>query len=61
MKDKYIVELYDDEGKLQSSSIYKSYKQISKDLGEAYHDCRAIHLIGNGSMKKKFVHPTLKR
>ena len=61
MKNKYILELYNEKDELESSEICKTYREISIKTNEAYHDCRAIHLMGNGSMKKKFIHPTLKK
>ena len=50
MKDRFIVELYDEDEVLQSSTIYKTYRDIAKGTGEAYYECRNIHLIGNGTI-----------
>ena len=59
MKVKYILELYDNDGELISSDKYKTYREIAQITNEEYHNCRAIHMIGNGTSKKKFLHPTL--
>jgi hypothetical protein len=62
MKVKFILELYDTNDMLISSTECKSYREIVKLSKEEYHDCRAIHLLGNGTMKpKKYLHPNLKR
>jgi hypothetical protein len=59
MKDKFILELYNNDI-LISREKMKSYRQIEEKTGIAYHNCRSINLICTGKMIKKFVHPTLK-
>ena len=61
MRDRFIVNMYDENEELKSSIVCKSYRQIAKETGEEYHVCRNIHLIGNGTIVKKFVHPMMKK
>ena len=61
MKVKYILETYDENHNLITSEQHKTYIDIALATGEDYHNCRLIHLIGNGSIKRKFLHPVLKR
>lgn len=60
MKDKFIVEYCEKDGSL-SINAYKTYREIVKATGEEYMDVRKIHLMCNGSIVKKFLHPRLKK
>lgn len=59
MKDKFILEIYDDDENLLSSEKMKSYRDIQEKTGIEYHNCRTINYICSGKMVKKFTHPTL--
>lgn len=59
MKLKFILEIYDNEGKLLSSEKVPSYRAIEKKTGIQYHNCRSINHICTGKLKKKFTHSTL--
>jgi hypothetical protein len=61
MKDKFILEIYDDENNLITSTVYKSYRQIAAKTGLAYHNCRTIHSICTGETEPKYLHKTLKK
>lgn len=60
MKNKYIVEYIEKDG-LISIGIYKTYRAIAKATDEDYTDVRTIHLMCTGVIKKKFLHPRLKK
>lgn len=60
MKDKFIVEYCENDG-TTSINVYKTYREIVKATGEEYMDIRKIHLMCNGSIVKKFLHPRLKK
>ena len=61
MKDKFILEIYDDENNLITSNVYKSYRAIGLKTGIDYHNCRTIHSICIGDVTPKYLHKTLKR
>ena len=61
MKDKFILEIYDDEDNLITSTVYKSYKDICEKTNIEYHNCRTIHSICMGDVQPKYVHKTLKQ
>jgi hypothetical protein len=61
MKNKFILEIYDDENNLITTTVYKSYRAIGLKTGIAYHNCRTIHSICMGDVKLKYLHKTLKR
>jgi hypothetical protein len=61
MKDKFILEIYDDENNLITTTVYKSYRAIGLKTGIDYHNCRTIHSICMGDVKPKYLHKTLKR
>ena len=61
MKDKFIVVYRKHNEADMSTNIYKSYREIAKETGEEYSDIRTIHMMGNGSMIKKFLHSRLKK
>ena len=60
MKDKFIVEYCEENGSI-SVNVYKTYREIVMATGEEYMDVRKIHLMCNGTIIKKFLHPRLKK
>jgi hypothetical protein len=61
MKDKFVVEYRKENDVVYSHYICKSYREIVKVTGESYTDIRAIHMMGNGTMTKKFLHTKLRK
>jgi hypothetical protein len=61
MKDKFIVVYRKENDVAVSHNIYKSYREIVLATGEDYSDVRTIHMMGNGTMIKKFLHTRLKK
>lgn len=61
MRDKYILEIYDDENNLVTSTIYKSFREIGKKTGIEYHNCRTIYSMSMDDVSPKYLHKTLKR
>jgi len=61
MKDKFVVEHRKENGVAMSYYTCKSYRDIVKVTGESYTDVRAIHMMGNGTMTKKFLHANLRK
>ena len=61
MKDKFVVEYRKENGVAMSYHMCKSYRDIAKVTGESYTDIRAIHMMGNGTMIKKFLHTNLRK
>lgn len=59
MRDKFIVEIYDNNENLLKTTHYKSYKAIVDDLHIPYHTVRAINYMVEGRMTKKYMHPNL--
>ena len=60
MKEKFILEIYNENDELQSTTKCKSYVAIGTLTNIDYHNCRKIHLICIGKNKPKFLHPVLK-
>jgi len=61
MRDKFILEIYDDENKLVTSTVYKSYRDIALKTGIDYHNVRTIHSICNKDIDPLYLHKTLKK
>jgi len=61
MKDKFLLELYDDEGIIISTSVFKSYRAIALKTGIDYHNVRTIHQINIKEIDPIYLHKTLKR
>jgi hypothetical protein len=61
MKDKFVVEIYDENEELLTSTVYKSFKQISAETEIDYHNCRTIYSHTIGETTPKYVHRTLKK
>lgn len=61
MRDKFILEIYDDDGELVTSNVYKSFRQIQNKTGIEYHNCRTIYSICSNDVQPKFLHKTLQK
>ena len=59
MRTKYIVEFYDENGELEKTHECKTYREMAQITDIEYHNIRTLHMIGNGTLTKKFMHPTL--
>jgi hypothetical protein len=60
MKSKYIIEIREND-ELIFSTQCKTYREMALLTNEDYHNIRAIHMIGNGTSKRKYLHPTLQK
>ena len=61
MRDKFILEIYDDDNKLVSSTVYKSFRDISLKTSIDYHNVRSLYGISNNEIKPLYLHKTLKK
>lgn len=59
MKEKFIVEIYDNNNTLVKTSKEKTLKSIASNLKLDYHDARTLYYIHSGKQTKKFLHPNL--
>jgi len=61
MRDKFILEIYDDDNKLVTSTVYKSYRDIALKTGIDYHNVRTLYSICNNDVQPLYLHKTLKK
>jgi len=61
MRDKFILEIYDDENKLVTSTVYKSYRDIALKTGIDYHNVRTLYSISNNEIQPLYLHRTLQK
>ena len=59
MRDKFILETYNEDGEMIDSQIYKTYKQISYDINTSYANVKTINRITENILTKKFTHRQL--
>ena len=59
MRDKFILETYNEDGEMIDSQIYKTYKQIAFDINTSYANVRTINHITENILAKKFTHRQL--
>ena len=61
MRNKLILELYDDNEELTDTIPCKSFKEIAIKTGMDYHNCRTIYSYCTGEKTPKYTHRTLKK
>lgn len=60
MNFKFTLKVLDESGNVTKEKVYKTLREIAKDLNIDYHQVRELNKITEGKINKKFLHSTLK-
>lgn len=60
MNFKFTLKVLDESGNVKKEKVYKTLREIAKDLNIDYHQVRELNKITEGKINKKFLHSTLK-
>ena len=61
MRDKFIVEIYDNNNNLITSQHFTSYKAIAQEYDIQYSEARKLNALCESRTTCKYLHPSLKR